>query len=402
MKSPCRAVKAAVSLFAALSLSAMSLVAAAQNELPDRFLVSAGERFSLSHPLLSASPAAGAQSVATGENTVSYDVSLFGILPVKTVAVTKTERKTVTVSGQAFGIRLFSDGVMVVGLAELETENGGVSPGYRAGLRRGDVITSVNGKRITENAQLSEALKAANGESVTLRFSRNGKNYTASLTPAFSDGSFKAGLWVRDSVAGIGTLTYFDEKTGVFAGLGHGITDSDSGERYPLLTGNAVLAQVTGVKKGEVGAPGELKGYFSDTPVGELTKNTDEGVFGTVSSGFSVQGETLPVAFRQETEKGNATLYCDLGNGVTGYTVEVEKIRLNENATTRNMVIRVTDSRLLAATGGIVQGMSGSPLVQNGRLIGAVTHVFVDDPTRGYAIFAENMTDTAEGTFLAA
>lgn len=383
-------------LLASLSAVTFTFVAVAERELPDRFSFSREDGFSFCTPFLMARPHETAKAVSTGETTADYDVSLFGVIPVKTVAGQAAARQNVTVSGQCFGIRLYSDGAMVVGLTELETQDGACSPSFEAGLRQGDIITAVDGSRITENGQIVSLLAAAGGNAVSVDFTRNGKTYHTTLSPVQVNGTWKAGMWVRDSVAGIGTLTYFDGRNNVFAGLGHGITDAESGGVYPLFSGSAVLATVTGVKKGEVGLPGELKGYFTDTAVGDLFANTEQGVFGSKNASFSPAGETLPVAFRQETAKGKATLYCDVGDGVKGYAVEVERIRLNERAPTRNMVVRVTDERLLARTGGIVQGMSGSPLVQNGRLIGAVTHVFVNDPTRGYAIFAENMLDAAE------
>ena len=390
---PQRAIRTVACLLASLSAVTLTLAAAAERELPDRFFYSPDSGFSLSSPLLSSRPTARQTSES---GSTDCEVLLFHAVPVKTVTVTARERKNVTVSGQPFGIKLYSDGVMIVGLTELETNQGACSPGYEAGLRKGDIITSVNGHRITENGQVSARLAEADGKTVKIGFTRGGKPYTATLSPVKTNGSWKAGLWVRDSVAGIGTLTYFDERGQVFAGLGHGITDADSGGVYPLFSGSAVLADVVSVKKGEVGLPGELKGVFTETTVGDLFANTDEGVFGTPAKLLPRAGVNTPVAFRQEIETGKAEVRCDVGEGVKEYEVEIEKIRLKDNAPTRNMIIRVTDERLLSRTGGIVQGMSGSPILQNGRLIGAVTHVFVNDPTRGYAIFAENMLDAAE------
>lgn len=383
----------------AFSSFAFTAAAMADSSIPDSFNAAVGQRFTLSLPALgvSVAPADNVKQTADISGSTEYSVSVLGIVPVKKVTVNYGERRYVAPSGKSFGIRLYSDGVMVVGISEIISETGTSSPAYSAGLRSGDIITHIDGERVTENRRVTELISGCEGRSLKIGFDRGGKSYTASLTPALSGEGYKAGMWVRDSVAGIGTLTYFDPVSMTFGGLGHGITDADSGEIYPIGSGSAVLADITSAIKGESGAPGELKGYFTEKPLGQLFANTETGVYGALSGLPENADKTIPVAFRQEVEEGKATILTTVdGEGVAEYTVEIEKINFNSEAKTRNMVIRVTDSELLKKTGGIVQGMSGSPIVQDGKLVGAVTHVFVNDPTKGYGIFAENMTENEE------
>ena len=379
---------------------AFTAAAMADSKLPDEFNAAIGQDFVISgfpngitvKPVDDAAEASGTYSSA------EYSVSVLGIIPVKNVTVRYTDRNYVIPSGESFGIRLYSDGVMVVGISEIVSEDGKSSPAYNAGLRNGDVITHIDGQRVSQNSEVTKAISDCGGKSLKITFERNGKTYTAELSPVLTANSYKAGMWVRDSVAGIGTLTYIDIENMTFAGLGHGITDSDCGEIYPIGSGAAVYADIASAVKGTSGYPGELKGYFTDKAIGELFANTETGVYGALAAlPDNAANKAVPVAYRQEVEEGEATILATVdGEGVKEYTVEIEKVNYNANNKTRNMVIRVTDSRLLQTTGGIVQGMSGSPIIQNGRLVGAVTHVFVNDPTRGYGIFAENMTENEE------
>ena len=391
-------------IFAAVLLSASSFtlasVSAAATAVPDEFFAANGQAFALadtSNTKLTARGADGYVQTSDAPDSVRrYDVCVFGIVPVKTVTVKYGQRRSVALSGESFGIRLYSDGVMVVGFSEIEGANGDRrSPAYDAGLRTGDVIKSVDGIAVSENSQVTDIVEKSGGRALTVRFARAGREFTASVTPIKSQSGYKAGIWVRDSVAGIGTLTYLDYDSMTFAGLGHGITDADTGEIYPIAGGSAVKAEITDAAKGERGAPGELIGYFTDEYIGELIANTETGVYGTIESAPSEAPATVEIAYKQEVEEGEAYILTSVGDGVKRYSVMIEKISYN-SAKTKNMVIRVTDDELIAKTGGIVQGMSGSPIVQNGKLVGAVTHVFVNDPTRGYAIFAENMTENGE------
>lgn len=385
----------------AFTFSALAFSAAAhiKNRLPDEFNAVTGQKFALASADFGVTlrPVISATTVSSGIKSERYSVSVFGVIPVKDVTVNYGERRYVIPSGQSFGIKLYSDGVMVVGLAEIDAAGQKTSPAYISGLRSGDIITHIDGQRVYENSEVTERIANSNGKTLKITFAREDKTYTADLTPARYGDSFKAGMWVRDSVAGIGTLTYIDTVGMTFAGLGHGITDSDCGNIYPIASGNAVAAKISACTKGKSGAPGELKGYFTETQIGNLYANTETGIYGALNGLEKVSDKAIPVAYRQEVKEGEARILSTIdGEGVKEYTVTVEKVNYNSNLKTRNMVIRVTDEELLSKTGGIVQGMSGSPIIQDGKLVGAVTHVFVNDPTRGYAIFAENMLETAD------
>ena len=225
---------------------------------------------------------------------------------------------------------------------------------------------------------------------------RSGEQKLTALTPVWDGaaGQWRAGMWVRDSSAGVGTLTFADEELGVFAGLGHPISDSDTGESVALRSGEIVPCEITGCSAGTAGSPGELKGHFlSAHAIGTIHINGENGVYGTTRTHFS--GQLREIAFAQEVVTGPAEIWATIeGETPRAYRIQIE--RVSDADPRRNLVIRVTDPSLLSATGGIVQGMSGSPILQNGRLVGAVTHVLVNDPTRGYGIFAQTMLEQAK------
>ena len=250
--------------------------------------------------------------------------------------------------------------------------------------------------RTENNDAVKEALEAARGSAAEVIYVRSGEQRSTILTPVWDAAAaqWRAGMWVRDSSAGVGTLTFVDPEKGVFAGLGHPISDGDTGESIALRSGEIVPCEITGCSMGTVGSPGELKGKFlSAHAIGSIRINGENGVYGTTRTGFS--GQTMPVAFAQEVETGDAQILATVsGETPRTYHVRIEKI--SDADPRRNMVVRVVDKALLTRTGGIVQGMSGSPILQNGRLVGAVTHVLVNDPTRGYGIFAQTMLEQAE------
>ncbi len=301
-------------------------------------------------------------------------------------------RQYVAVSGDVFGIRLYSDGILVVGTNYVKTKSGSENPAQEAGLKVGDVIKAINGRRVTSNSDFGAAVNASGGNEIELLVCRNNEDRVVRFFPVLSaeDNKYKAGLWVRDSTAGIGTLTYFDNNSLEFAGLGHGICDVDTGELMPLLGGDTVYARITGSYKGTKEDTGELCGVFSDEILGPLTENTDFGVFGSVS-GDQISGTVMPVAMRDEVRTGRAKIISTVDeNGPKEYEVEITRIYRNSDSS-KCMAITVTDKKLIEKTGGIIQGMSGSPIIQDGMLVGAVTHVLVHDPLRGYGIFAEKM-----------
>jgi stage IV sporulation protein B len=308
------------------------------------------------------------------------------------------ERKMVIPIGSTAGIKMFSDGVLIVGISKIMTEKGEVSPASDAGLKPGDLIVEINSEKITSTEDLREAMQNKSRMSVSIM--RDGKRERVSVRPAISsaDGTRKLGAWVRDSMAGIGTLTFYDPETKIFGALGHGINDVDTSALMPLAAGSLISSRVASVKRGEAGSPGELRGEFNvESEYGVLYANTDRGVFGKmdITAVKPVRG-AMPVAFIHEVQEGKATILANVeGNAIEEFEIEIRKIYPNDDDSIRDMTIEVTDPRLLAKTGGFVQGMSGSPILQNGKVVGAVTHVLINEPTRGYGIFIQKMLETA-------
>ncbi len=306
-------------------------------------------------------------------------------IPLKRAAVSEEPRRYVCPGGTPFGIKLRTEGVLVITVRK-------GSPAAEAGLKSGDVILSVNDCDVNSNSAVSAAVQLKDECEVVFR--RGDSVQLARLAPEGTEGEKKLGLWVRDSAAGLGTLTFYDPETGLFGGLGHPVSDADTGDLMPLSEGELTAAEITGAVKGESGAAGELCGVMLfDEVIGELSANTEVGIFGT---GSMSGGEKLPVAFRQEVDTGSAEILTTIdGTTPIRCSIEIEHINLCDLNGSRSMVVHITDEELLSKTGGIVRGMSGSPIIQNGRLVGAVTHVFLSDPTRGYAVFAETMLENA-------
>lgn len=301
--------------------------------------------------------------------------------------------------GMAFGVKLFTKGCVVIGTTGVESASGLETPAKDCGLRSGDVIIRAGGKEFKTAEELVTLISGSGGKAISLAYLRDGIETTVDVTPVrdSENGEYRIGVLVRDSTAGIGTVTYIDPDTNDFGGLGHGIYDSESGILLPLSRGAVVEVEITEVVKSLPNAPGELRGSFGSVAVGELWDNSEQGVFGSLSHLPKNAMTPIPVAGRDEVKEGKATVLTTLADGeIHEYSVEIERIYEGSGAT-KNFLIRVTDKSLIDQTGGIVQGMSGSPIIQNGKLVGAVTHVLVNDPTRGYGIFIENMLDSAYG-----
>lgn len=302
--------------------------------------------------------------------------------------------------GRAVGIKLFSDGVLVVGLSPVETELGARYPGRDCGLKAGDVITHIDGDEVDTVEQIKDRVIQRDGEPLTIQAMRGQKQVQLKAAPVEnSQGVYQLGVWLRDSMAGIGTMTFYDPQTGAFAALGHGINDVDTAMLMPLESGSIMEATVSDVKKGLDGQPGELHGQFDlKRDLGTLYANTDRGIFGQMSQVEMTRGlEAVEVAGRNQVKVGPAVILSNVrGDQVERFDIRITHIS-GEGDGTRSLMVQVTDPKLLEATGGIVQGMSGSPILQDGRLVGAVTHVLVHDPTRGYGIFAETMLNAAGG-----
>ena len=367
--------------------------------LPDHYYVRKGETLELSTALpIEAEPVPSVTAASLTETAQSQvTLRLFGILPIKTAEIQQTEEIRLVPCGEAFGIRMLMDGIMVVGFGEVRTADGICCPAAGAGLQEGDVIQEVNRVPITSAESFRKA--ASEGDPMLLTVLRGEETLELQLSPAFSiqQECWLTGAWVRDSTAGIGTLTYYEPSTGCFGGLGHPICDPDTGELIPLASGEADAVTISGAIRGQAGIPGQLQGYFSaEEPIGTLSCNDRCGLFGVLYAA-PTQEPAIPMALKQEVTTGEAVILSTVsGDTPELYTISIKEI--NYNSDTQNMVIEVTDEDLLAATGGIVQGMSGSPILQDGRLIGAVTHVFVSDPTQGYGIFAETMYEVSRST----
>lgn len=327
------------------------------------------------------------------------DLTLLGIIPVKSETIKTVEENTVLVSGHSFGIKLYTDGVMVVGTKDITVNGKTVNPSEEAGVSVGDIIVSINGEKVYSSDRVSEILNDNNGKAFRIRINRNGEYRDLSLEPVYvdSEGAYKAGMWVRDSTAGIGTITFFNPSNSSVAALGHPITDVDTGEIMPILDGQAVETTVTSVTRSTSSETGSICCDFSNKEIGELSKNTTHGIYGSYTDKTDLSKCCeYEVALPQEVQKGFCQIITTVDeNGPKVYSAEITKI--NQNDDEKNMVIKVTDEELIKITGGIVQGMSGSPIIQNGKLIGAITHVIVNNPLKGYAVFAQTMLEISEG-----
>ncbi len=330
------------------------------------------------------------QNASTRQN-----IKVLGIVPVKTISVTSKEHQKVYVSGESFGIKLYTDGVIVVGTQSVDLGSKKVNPAENAGIEVGDIIISINNMNVFTSDDVEKILNDNNGKPYTLKIKRNERYKTFTLTPVYSDkeGCYKAGMWVRDSTAGIGTITFYNKESGTFGALGHQVNDVDTNEIMPMLEGEAVGADVTKVYKASSGETGSLTCDFQDYTIGRLTDNTYCGIYGVYSQ-IGDNAKEYTVTSKQEVEKGEAQLITTVDeSGPQSYDIEITKISYSESHLQKNMVIKITDDELLKKTGGIVQGMSGSPIIQNGKLVGALTHVIINNPQKGYAIFAQTMVE---------
>ena len=385
-----------------LSVTVLVGVSYMNTVLPEEFNVISGAQLKLEGAIpikavyLGESLSETKVSKSTPKN-YSVNLKAFGFIPIKQASVKVVSKNEVRVLGSPFGIKIYTDGVMVVGLDSVTTENGKISPGLKAGLKEGDLIISINGEKVFSNEDVARIIEASDGKELTLNIISNEKSKTVKITPAlcYQSGKYKTGIWVRDSSAGIGTLTFYSPTSGTVCGLGHGICDVDTGKLLTMNSGELVKAEILDVNKGNSGDPGELIGRFKDESFSTLKINNETGVYGSCDLSYDDKNLT-ELALKQEVKVGEAQILTTV-NGETPkyYKCEIEKIAHN-NSITKNMVVKITDDELISKTGGIVQGMSGSPILQNGKLVGAVTHVLVDDPTKGYAIFAENMLETAQ------
>ncbi len=334
-----------------------------------------------------------------GEDFPCAEYRLFNLLPIKTVELSSYKDIKLIPGGMPFGVKFFTDGLIISGFCDVDAKNGNANPAKEAGLKLHDIITHIDGKAANGTSFLSEAINASAGNEITLTYLRDGCSKQVKVTPikSQSDGKYKTGVMVRDSGAGIGTVSFIEPESKMFAGLGHGICNTENGELIPMRRGAVVDVTISGIEKGLSGAPGEIKGFFKQSKLGSMTKNTDCGVFGVLRElPTNPLSGALPIGLKGELKEGEASIYCTLDDGVMKeYRVSISDVDKNAEGG-KCFKVKVIDPALLEKTGGIIQGMSGSPIIQNGKLVGAVTHVLINDPTMGYGIFIENMLNAAQ------
>ena len=368
-----------------------------KDHIPDEIFVYADEETDwetfFQEPLISYD-----ETVEVSQNG-SYQIRCkwLGVLPLKTIKVHTVEKQEVLVSGSPVGIYMETKGVLVIDSGEITDREGIRRTPAEHIIQSGDYICEIDGKVLTGKRQLMQLVRENQGEPMELQVIRHQETIKLEMTPVETeDGSYKLGIWVRDNIQGIGTLT-FVEPDGTFGALGHGISDVDTGERLEISDGDLYHADILSIQKGTAGTPGELRGvinYREENRIGTICGNSQYGIRGQMEPGkYTESMKKIPTGLKQEIQTGKAEIRCDIGDGIREYQCEILEIDSNARDTNKCFVLRITDDDLLSRTGGIVQGMSGSPVLQNGKLIGAITHVFVNDPTKGYGIFIENMME---------
>lgn len=337
-------------------------------------------------------------SSATNEyENKKVSVKLFDIFNLKTIDINTIKNTQVVPVGNIGGIKIYTNGVLVVGMSEISCKNNlKVKPYQDTGIEEGDMIISIDKENIYNTNELTKKVSESNGKALDIVYVKDGKEKECKIIPVMNQqNEYKLGLWVRDSAAGVGTITFYNPEQKTFAALGHGITDVDTGKLIEISGGEFVTTNIIKTIKGESGTPGKIQGSLNnDQVIGTISKNTEFGVYGTVDNIAMLKIDTenkYNVALRSEIKEGKATIICNLDNEKKEYEIEIEKTYLNNYQNNKSMLIKVTDKELLEKTGGIVQGMSGSPIIQNGKFVGAVTHVLVNDPTTGYGVFADMM-----------
>lgn len=370
-----------------------------KSQLPNTIHIKKGEKISLCYNI-PASATINNQKIKLNRTFIfqkcssgQYEMktSLFGAIPLKKIKVKVVDGQKVIPSGQVVGIYVETNGLLVIDTDGFTGENGVDHAPSKNKLYRGDYIKKIDGADVLSKKQFIEKINQSNGNSVTLTVSRRSKVLKIKIKPEFSktDHMYKIGAWIRDNTQGIGTMTYIKKDS--FGGLGHGIYDMDTGKLLKINGGFLLTPQIYSIKKGKSGTPGEIVGsieYKEENIIGSIKKNTEKGIYGTVSD---TESKAYEIGYRQDVKKGKAYILSNLTGSMKKYEIRISKVVPSDTDVLKSMEIEVTDKRLLNLTNGIIQGMSGSPIIQDGKLIGAVTHVFVDDPTKGYAILMETM-----------
>ena len=342
----------------------------------------------------------------TGEaGKKTLEVSLFDKILTKDIEVDVLPKTTVIPVGNIAGVKLYTSGVLVVGMSEIEgIDNKKYRPYENTGIEEGDRITKIGEKYISTTNELIDLVNKSKGEDIEITYIHEEESKQCSIEPVQTgNNEYKLGLWVRDSAAGVGTVTFYEPSTKTFGALGHGITDIDTGELINIASGEFVTTRILNIAKGENGNPGKIQGTIENQKnIGQISKNSKFGIYGKVDNLSSLEidaSKEMEVATREEIKEGKATILCSLDNKtVEEYEIEIEKIYKENNYDNKSMQIKVTDQKLIEKTGGIIQGMSGSPIIQNGKFSGAVTHVLVNNPEEGYAVFVDIMLKQSKET----
>lgn len=332
-------------------------------------------------------------------NSIDVEISLFGKISLKNIKITKIEDIQVVPVGKIIGLKLYTNGVLIVGMSEIEDKNKTLNKPYEnSDIEEGDTILKIDEKEIENIDVLKDVVNDSKGENIELTLLRNGNIVTTSIKPIETENKeYKLGLWVKDAATGVGTMTFYEPTSKSFAVLGHGITDSDTDSLIDIDSGELVTSKVISLKKGSNDSPGEIKGTIvNQQTIGAVTKNTQFGVYGMLNNLTALNidsSKKIKVALRDEIQTGNAKILCALddSNVSKEYSIEIEKIYKENDYNNKSMLIRVTDEELLDKTGGIIRGLSGAPIIQNDKFVGAVTNVLVSNPEIGYAIFADLM-----------
>lgn len=342
------------------------------------------------------------ESVKNGKAKIEF--KLFGVIPIKNVNINVVDNLYLVPGGNTIGVKLETKGVLVVALSDniVGIDGKKYSPAIDAGIKVGDVITKINKIKVKDAAHVIEILNDIGKEKVTITLERNENTFTTLVEPVkcSQDNSYRLGLWVRDKTAGIGTLTFYHPDSKKFGALGHGITDMDTGSLMPIGDGEILKAKISSIEQGKKGEPGELRGAFFDSKgcIGQIESNSKFGIYGTINENSEkmLLRKALPIGLQNEVKTGKAYILSTIENdNIEKYEIEILRVQNQGHPSQKSMVIKITDEKLLEKTGGIVQGMSGSPIIQNGKIIGAVTHVFVNDPTKGYGIYINWMLKEA-------
>jgi stage IV sporulation protein B len=339
------------------------------------------------------------QSSQTGKYKIN--LKLFGLFDFKNISLDVIDTVQLIPCGNPIGIYVETDGILVLGSGRITGADGLNYEPITNKLKSGDYILAVNGKEVKDKNEMINVIQKCNGEDITLLVRRNKEKITVKISPVkTASGSYKIGAWIRDNTQGIGTLT-FVSPTGQFGALGHGITDIDTGLLMEVKAGSIYRAEIMSIIKGKEGEPGELIGMIRQGDkynIGRISKNTYQGIFGKIGDNYVdyFGSQPLDIGFKQEVKKGVAYIRCTIDDKIQDYEIEIESVDISNSNHSKGIVLRITDERLLNQTGGIVQGMSGSPIIQNNKIIGAVTHVFIQDSTKGYGTFIENMVNNLE------